>query len=581
MKIIKTICAVFLAFTLSACSNESENISTVEIHDEEEVWKYDGSQTISADRKEESVTVQADASGNPLETTVNTTLSGIDSTSVIQDETDLSDIKNKNGDEQFECKDQTIYWQNLGNDISYSGISKNELPVKVQVKYYLNDAQLTPEEIAGKSGKVKIRFEYTNETEYEDIHVPFVCMSALMLDTDRFTNIEVVNGEVSSMDNSAVVIGYAFPGLKEDLDLASFEDLEVIDIPDYVEIQADAEDFSLDFTETIITTGMFSKIDDEDLDDLSDMSENMLDLSDAGNDLQEGADQLSFGFEEIQTAIIAYLDGMSEVSSGITSLSSGSRELSNGVGTIAGYVNTISDALNSVSLDDASTNEIINTIQADLTTVYSTVQNISSLSESFSQLTASLNDILSANTSLSDAEKQKIISDFQSTQAYTDLSSALSSLQEQLSSSLSDIQTQIETIDISSIDDIKSDFQKLQQFAKGISDGVTSLQEGMVALDEGIAQLDQGMQEAVKNNETIKDALSQYQSGLSAFSDGISKLNKEGLEKLSQSLGKDGSKLISLMTKLKDADASYQTFTKLNEKQEGSVIFMIETDGIH
>lgn len=63
--------------------------------------------------------------------------------------------------------------------------------------------------------------------------------------------------------------------------------------------------------------------------------------------------------------------------------------------------------------------------------------------------------------------------------------------------------------------------------------------------------------------------------GLKEFEDGIAKLNTEGLQKLYEKGGKEGSRLLDTIALLKKADASYQTFTSLLDQQEGSVSFMI------
>ena len=46
-----------------------------------------------------------------------------------------------------------------GEDISYEGTSNQQLPVTTKVTYYLDGKEIKPEDLAGKSGKVKIRFD--------------------------------------------------------------------------------------------------------------------------------------------------------------------------------------------------------------------------------------------------------------------------------------------------------------------------------------------------------------------------------------------------------------------------------------
>lgn len=63
---------------------------------------------------------------------------------------------------------------------------------------------------------------------------------------------------------------------------------EEIDIPEYVEVTADAKEFELEFTATIITPGLLENLDTEDLKDADDFADGMDDLKDGVNDLDEG-----------------------------------------------------------------------------------------------------------------------------------------------------------------------------------------------------------------------------------------------------------------------------------------------------
>ena len=46
---------------------------------------------------------------------------------------------------------------------------KKDLPIECKVKYELDGKELSANEIAGKSGKVKITLQYTNKEEKEQL----------------------------------------------------------------------------------------------------------------------------------------------------------------------------------------------------------------------------------------------------------------------------------------------------------------------------------------------------------------------------------------------------------------------------
>ena len=130
------------------------------------------------------------------------------------------------------------------------------------------------------------------------------------------------------------------------------------------------------------------------------------------------------------------------------------------------------------------------------------------------------------------------------------------------------------------LDTIKAQLLSLQEATKALLQGTTTLSDGICGLDGGLTQLSDALKQAIQNNQTLKRAYSQYASGLKEFEDGIAKLNTEGLQKLYEKGGKEGSRLLDTIALLKKADASYQTFTSLLDQQEGSVSFMIETGKI-
>ena len=112
--------------------------------------------------KTETVYVDANADGSVKKITVKDWLRRNGDGEII-DFSNLKDIKNTEGDEEYtQNADGTITWENKGEDISYEGTSNQQLPVTTKVTYYLDGKEIKPEDLAGKSGKVKIRFDYTN-----------------------------------------------------------------------------------------------------------------------------------------------------------------------------------------------------------------------------------------------------------------------------------------------------------------------------------------------------------------------------------------------------------------------------------
>lgn len=313
--------------------------------------------------KDETVYVFAKANGDVDNILVNETLKNRDKSATIEDTTDLKDIVNVKGDETFTQNGNKITWDAAGNEISYQGTTDRQLPVTVKATYYLDGNEISPEDLAGKSGKVKIRLDYTSNEKVtkevngkdEDISVPFVAVSGMVLG-DNFTNIQVTNGKYLAQGESNIVVGYAVPGLDSGVKDAA-KDLDT-EIPDYVEVSADVTDFSLDMTVTMLVNG--SEMDysgDLDLTDLDDLTEALSSagdqLADGSGELSDGAGQVSEGAGTLASKMGDLTTGAGSLKAGMESLSSSSGDLSNGVSVInqsaqaiAAGVNTLDTAVN-------------------------------------------------------------------------------------------------------------------------------------------------------------------------------------------------------------------------------------------
>ena len=272
--------------------------------------------TVIPEEKEETVYVQADAAGRPTKKTVEVALKKIRGEDPVEDRSNLREIRNTEGNEEYsEAGEGRYLWENHGEEIRYKGESDQPLPVDVTVTYYLEGSEVTADEIAGKTGAVRIRFDYDNHTD-----VPFMVLSSAILSGDVFSDIEVTNGRILDLGDRKAVIGFAFPGLMDSLKLADYEPTEEIDLPEYVEIEAHAVDFALDFTATVVSTGLFDELEDEDLKDFEDMADDMDELTDASSELADAAGELADGGATFGEYLDQYFGGLSKVSEGTGAL---------------------------------------------------------------------------------------------------------------------------------------------------------------------------------------------------------------------------------------------------------------------
>lgn len=299
--------------------------------------------------KDESVYLISDANGNVNKTIVVDHLKNKDKKDTLEDASNLSDIENVKGKEKFTQSGDKLTWQAGGKDIYYQGTATEEPPVTQKVTYYLDGKEISPEDLAGKSGKVKIRFDYKNTTSYTEtvngekqtVSVPFAAITGLVLG-DGFENIEVTNGKAEVSDSSSVVLGYALPGLKDSLGIKDGDLDGDVNIPEYMEMTADVENFSMPAAMTfVVNASDYVSTDGIDTSDLDDM---INDLKDASTQLQDGSKTLAEGTDTLSDGLSTLQSKLGTFASGVGTLQSGLKTYTDGVSTLSGGLNTLGNS---------------------------------------------------------------------------------------------------------------------------------------------------------------------------------------------------------------------------------------------
>ncbi len=311
--------------------------------------------------KDETVYVLAGADGSVQKIIVSDWLKNELGSASLTDKSGLSNIENVKGDESYSINgDNMTVWDAQGNDIYYQGDIQKELPVGLTVRYTLNGKAVSPEQLKGQSGKVTIRFDYENR-QYETvqingqnqrIYVPFAMLTGMILDNDTFRNVTVTNGKLVNDGDRTVVVGLAFPGLQENLNLSR----DQLSIPSSVEITADVTDFSLGMTVTLACNDLFSQLGDVDL--------GSLDAAGSLNKLTNAMDQLLNGSSALYDGLTTLLDksgelaaGVEELAQGAAAIKAGADSLDEGAAELKAGLADLSEGLNKLSANSAALND--------------------------------------------------------------------------------------------------------------------------------------------------------------------------------------------------------------------------------
>ena len=251
-------------------------------------------------------------------------------------------------------------WDAQGNDIYYQGTTNKALPVDVSISYKLDGKTISAENLAGKNGKLTIRFDYKNnesqtveiDGKKQEMYVPFVMVTGMIVDDTKFSNITVSNGKVINDGDRCVIMGLAFPGMQENLGL----DKSKLELPDYVEITADVKDFSLTTTVTLATNDVFNSLDLDNVttmeqlkDSLDTLSSSSMQLVDGSSALYEGLATLLEKSETLVSGINDLYTGAGTLNSGVTVLSTGTTQLSAGTSQLDTGIIALNDGLKTLN----------------------------------------------------------------------------------------------------------------------------------------------------------------------------------------------------------------------------------------
>lgn len=217
----------------------------------------------------------------------------------------------------------------VGNTIA----NEETLPVELQIQYYLDGTEISASELAGKSGHIKITYNFSATSTYQNKLVPFLTVTGLDLDSTKFSNIKIDNGKIISESDSITLVGYTFAGLSQDLN-ADF-------LPSNFTIEADTTNFELGTVYSFATNELFAELDtskltsvDSIISSINSLSNGLDQIIAGSNDLTNGVDTLAAGISKLQL-------GANNLESGANNLATGITKLSNGLNSVVAFDNEI------------------------------------------------------------------------------------------------------------------------------------------------------------------------------------------------------------------------------------------------
>ncbi len=209
------------------------------------------------------------------------------------------------------------------NKLYYKGFEDAQIPVTMKVSYTLNGEPIEAKKLAGKDGDVNIRIEYKNHIKSGNVYVPFMVMTGMILDGDKFSNVKIDSGRVIDDGDKKMVAGFAFPGMNESIGLKS----KGLDFPGEVNIKARVKDFELDEVYSMVSTDLFKNIDMSKVNTMEGLQNKL-------SQLEKGTDQLLQGSSKLAKGNLQMAKGASKLTEAGRKISKATKQVADGNKTL-------------------------------------------------------------------------------------------------------------------------------------------------------------------------------------------------------------------------------------------------------
>lgn len=348
-KIVSLLVSISMfSFLVTGCQKKDSEVSTN--YNEIPTTNVVNAATGDKLSKDETVYVLCGSDGSISKIIVSDWLKNGSQESTIQDKTNLSDIEVTKGETNYQLDNNKMtVWDANGGDVYYQGTSIEKLPVDMKVTYELDGKNISTQDLEGKSGKVKINYQFTNNT-YQmvdvngvqtKIYVPFTMLTGLMLDNQQFSNIKVSNGKIVNLGDSSIVMGFALPGMQENLNISDTD----LELPTNIEIEADVKEFSFGSTMTLATNELFNELDLSNVENETDLMQSMSALTDGMAQLLDGSSQLYENLGLLLEKSDELVNGIYQIADAVSTLKTAGGSLYDGTVSLRDNLKTLENGL--------------------------------------------------------------------------------------------------------------------------------------------------------------------------------------------------------------------------------------------
>lgn len=319
--------------------------------------------------KEEVIYIMTDAAGD----TENVNVVNIFGKGNITDYGNYSSVKMLNTTDDISKNGDKITFSTDKDKVYYQGTMENvQIPWDITFIYTLDGKEISPEELAGKSGALKINLKIEkNDKCTTDFYDSYALQAALTLDTEKCKNIKADGATLANVGADKQISYTVLPGKGLD-----------------AQISADVTDFEMD---AVSINGV--KLDlDIDIDD-EELMDKVREITDAAKSINDGTIELSDGTGELKGAGNSLVDGAESLDTGVNDLDNGINSLNTGVSVMQEALNELNSKSGDLTGGSAQMYYALKTLQSELANVSVSTEQLSQLTQSSTAIKSAIADI--------------------------------------------------------------------------------------------------------------------------------------------------------------------------------------------
>lgn len=404
---------------------------------------------------------------------------------------------------------------------TYQGnLTSTDLPWNVRIAYELDGRRISPEELAGKSGSLRILIETDRNTAidqayYENYMLQITCT----LPIDHATHVATEEGAIALAGSDTSVSFTGMPGKEGSFSLtAEVKDFEM----EGISIAAIPFSMAFDLPDSAALVSQF--------DELIAGTEK---LKSGANNLEVGAGALSSGAQKLDEGAAQLKDGTEELSAGVAAYVAGVAQVSQGLAQAAEGSKTFAAKLQELAAASAGITQ-------------SLVQTESQIQGLVAQIQAS---------DLPDAEKTALI------QRIGSLSTQLARLKQYAEG----------------VEQLPSGYAQIDGTLTQLSAGLEELSAKGEGLTAGSSELDAGVSELAGSTGSLTQGVDQLAGGTSVLAEGTAQLYEES-QRIPE---KVQAEIDALMSDYDKSDFTPQSFVDARNTNVKLVQFVMTTEAIH